>query len=92
MLKITDNQDRWHFLALTSIPTDNAYLRSTKSFSNLINSISSKNHDDFYSYGCFHSFRKESTLQKHIELCKNNKFCPVELSKPHKNFKYYKPG
>ena len=41
--------------------------------------IASTNHNDFYCYGCFHSFRTESVLLKHIELCKNNKFCQVEL-------------
>ena len=48
--------------------------------------ISSKSHNNFYCYGCFHSFRTESTLKKHVELCK------VELPKPNKNFKYCKPG
>ena len=36
---------------------------------------------DFYCYGCFHSFRTESALNKHKELCKNNKFCDVKLPK-----------
>ena len=31
LLKITDNNDKWHFLALPSIPTDNGYLRPIKS-------------------------------------------------------------
>ena len=36
---------------------------------------------DYYCYGCFHSFRTESALNKHKELCKNNKFCDVKLPK-----------
>ena len=36
--------------------------------------ISSKNHGSFYCYDCFHSFRTESALNKHVELCKNKKF------------------
>ena len=54
--------------------------------------ISSNSHNNFYCYGCFHSFRTESTLKKHVELCKDNKFCQVQLPKPGKNFKYHKPG
>ena len=64
LLKITDNNDKWHFLALPSIPSDDGYLRSTKSFSKLMSGIASKSHNNFYCYGCFHSFRTESTLKK----------------------------
>ena len=80
------------FLALPSIATENGYLRPTKSFSRLMEGIASKNHNDFYCYGCFHSFRTKSALLKHIGLCKNNKFCQVELPKKGKNFMYHKPG
>ena len=82
LLKITaDNEEKWHFLALPSIPTQDGYVRPTKSFSRLMEGISSKNYGDFYCYGCFHSFRTESALKKHTELCKNNKFCEVKLKK-----------
>ena len=57
-----------------------------------MNGISSKNQGDFYCYGCFHSFRTESALNNHGELCKDNKFCEVQLPKQGKNFKYHKPG
>ena len=70
LLKITDNE-KWNFLALLSIPTDAGHLRPTKSFSRLMYGISSENHGDFYCYGCFHSFRTESVLNKHN---KYNKF------------------
>ena len=92
LLKITDNNDKWHFLALPSKPTDDGYLRSTKSFSKLMSGISSKSHNNFYCYGCFYSFRTESTLKKHVEPCKDNKFCQVQLPEPGKNFEYHKPG
>ena len=59
------------FFSLTKYTTDDGYLRPTKSFSKLMNGISSKNHGDFYCYGCFHSFRTESVLNKHN---KYNKF------------------
>ena len=53
LLKITDDKEKWHFLALPSIPTEDGYLRPTKSFSRLMEGIASKNHNDFYCYGCF---------------------------------------
>ena len=46
--------------------------------------ISSKSHSDFYCYGCFHSFGSESTLKKHVDLCKCNNFCKIELSEEDK--------
>ena len=75
LLKITDNKEQWYFLALPSIPTEDGYLRLTKSFSRLMEGISSNSHGDIYCYGCFHSFRTDAALKKHTELCKNNKFC-----------------
>ena len=41
--------------------------------------IASKSQGDFYCYGCFHFFCAESTLQKHVQLCKYNDFCKIEL-------------
>ena len=54
--------------------------------------ISSKSHDDFYCYGCLHSFRSEAALKNHVNLCKNNKFAKIELPNSENNFKKYNPG
>ena len=54
--------------------------------------IASRSHGDFYCYGCFHSFRTQSALEKHTDLCKNHKFCEVKLLEKGKNFKQHKPG
>ena len=51
--------------------------------------ISFKSHDDFYCYGCLHSFRTETALKNHVDLCKNNKFAKVELPNSENNFKMY---
>ena len=57
LLKTTDDSNsRWHFLALPSILDEDGVKRSTKSFSRLMEGISSKSHGDFYCYGCLHSF------------------------------------
>ena len=93
LLKITD-RDKWHFLALSffSISYEDGVKRPTKSLSRLMEGISSKGHDDFYCYGCFNSFCTLSTLKNHVELCKYNKFCKIELPKEGKNIKQYAPG
>ena len=54
--------------------------------------IASKSHGDFYCYGCLHSFCTQSTLKNHVELCKYNDFCKIELPKEGKNIKQYAPG
>ena len=93
LLKITDNNEKWHFLALRSMQADDGCLHPIKSFSRLMSGISSENHHgDFYCYGCFRSYRTQSVLNKHIELCKNNNFCQLELPKKGKNYIRHKPG
>ena len=42
--------------------------------------------------GYFGSFRTETTLKNHVDLCKNNKFAKIELPEEGSNFKRYKPG
>ena len=54
--------------------------------------IASKRHGDFYCCVCFHSFSAESTLKQHVELCKYNDFCKIELPEEGKNIKQYAPG
>ena len=45
-----------------------------------------------YCYGCFHSFRTQTTLENHFELCEHNDFCSLEVPKEGKNVIRYKPG
>ena len=92
LLKITDESDKWHFLALPSILDEDGLKRPTKSLSRLMEGIASKSHGDFYCYGCLHSFCTQSTLKNHVELCKYNDFCKIELPKEGKNIKQYAPG
>ena len=92
LLKISDG-DKWHFLALKSEKDDNGdYMRPIKSFSRLMGDISSNNHESHYCFGCFNSFRCQSTLEKHVKLCKNHKFCKIKLPQKNKNIKKHIPG
>ena len=91
LLKITDG-DKWHFLVLPSILDEDGAKRPLKSLSRLMEGISSKSHGDFYCYGCLHSFCTQSTLKNHVELCKYNEFCKIEMPEEDKNIKQYAPG
>ena len=92
LLKIGDDTGKWHFLALPSNLDEDGIRRPKKSISRLLEGISSKNHDDFYCYGCLHSFRTEAALKNHVDLCKNSKFAKIELPNGEKTFKKYKSG
>ena len=92
LLKIVDDTGKWHFLALPSNLDEDGVRRPKKSISRLLEGISSKSHDDFYCFGCLHSFRSESALKHHVDSCKNNKFAKIELPNSENNFKKYKPG
>ena len=83
---------KWHFLSLPTILDEDGAKRPTKSLPRLMEGIASKSHDDFYCYGCLHSFCTQPTLKNHVELCKYNDFCKIELPKEGKNIKQYTPG
>ena len=53
---------------------ENDCMKPTKSFSKLMRGISSNSHKNYYWFGCFHSFRCKSTLEKHTQLCKDHEF------------------
>ena len=48
---------------------------------------SSKSHENYYFCGYFHSFRSQSTLEKHTELCKDHDYCKINLPEKGKNIK-----
>ena len=61
LLMITDNKqsdeiDKWHYIALKSLPTDNGFNRPIRSLSGLFRGITSSNNGDFYCLSCLHYF------------------------------------
>ena len=79
LLKIS-NGERRHFLALKSEQEEiNDCMKPTKSFSKLMRDISSNSHENYYCFGCFHSSRCKSTLEKHTLLRKDHGFCKIDL-------------
>ena len=92
LLKVSDG-DKWHFLALKSDEEENSdCMKPTKSFSRLMRDISSKSHENYYSFGCFHSCRCKSTLEKHTQVCKDHDFCKIKLPENNEKIKEHKPG
>ena len=62
-LMITDG-GKWHYIALKSEPTDDRFIRRTKSLSKLFRGIKSNYDGDFYCLNCLHSLRTDNALKK----------------------------
>ena len=55
LLIITDDDNRWRYLAVKSLPA-------------LFRGITSSNNGDFYCFNCFHSYRTLNKLKKHEKV------------------------
>ena len=78
LLMITDDDNRWHYLAVKSLPA-------------LFRGITSSNNGDFYCLNCFHSYRTLNKLKKHERVCNNHDYCRIDMPKEHEKIKYL-PG
>ena len=78
LLMITDKNNRWHYLAVKSLP---ALFRGT----------TSNHHGDFYCLNCFHSYTTLNKLKKHERVCNNHDYCRIDMPKEHEKIKYL-PG
>ena len=77
-LMITDGGNRWHYLAVKSLPA-------------LLRGITSNHHGAFYCLNCFHSYTTHNKLKKHERVCNNHDYCRVNMPKEHEKIKYL-PG
>ena len=59
LLMIT-NGEKWHYIALKSVRTDDGFNRS---ISTLFRGVTSNNHGDFYCLGCLHLFKTDNALK-----------------------------
>ena len=73
LLMITDGTDIWHYIAIKKIPA-------------LLPGVSSTHDGDYYCLNCFHSYRTESSLKKHEELCVNNNFSLIKMPTEDKKY------
>ena len=87
--KQSDKTDKWHYIALKSIPTDNGLNRPIRSLSRLFRGIISSNNGDVYCLGCLHSFQADKKLKDHERLCNNHNYCHIEMpTEDNKTLKY----
>ena len=61
---ITDENNRWHYLAVKNLPT-------------LLRIIKSNHHGDFYCLNCSHSYTRHNKLNKHERVCNNHDYYRV---------------
>ena len=75
---ITDSE-KGHYLTVKSLPA-------------LLKGITSNYKEDFYCLNCFHSFRTNNRLKKHIKVCENHDYCYVEMPKENNKILKYNHG
>ena len=61
--KQSDEINKWHYIALKSVPTDNGFNHPIRSLSRLLKGITGNNNGDFFCLGCLHSFRTDTSLK-----------------------------
>ena len=91
LLMIT-NGEKWHYIALKSVRTDDGFNRPIRSLSRLFRGITSNNHGDFYSLSYLNSFRTDNALKKHERLCGKNDYCHIEMPTKDNNTLKYNHG
>ena len=79
LLMITDDDNRWHYLAVKSLPA-------------LLRGITSNHYGDFYCLNCFHSYRTLNKLSKYERVCNSHDYCPIDMPEEGKNILKYSPG
>ena len=88
LLMICDNEkefleNEWHYLPLKITPTIDGHLRPRQSIPRLLEGVGSRHHGDCVCMNCLHSFRTESALTNHEQLCFDHKYCAIVM--PYKN-------
>ena len=62
--KPSDGIDKWHYIALKNVSTDNGFNRPIRSLLRLFRRIASNNNGVFYCLGCLHSFGTDNAIKK----------------------------
>ena len=91
LLMISDDE-KWHYTALKSEPTEDGFIRPGKSLCRLFRRITSNHDGEFYYLNCLHSFRTGNALKKYERLFENNDYCSVEKSPKLNKFSKYNHG
>ena len=91
LLMIT-NGEKWHYLALKSMPTVDGYNRPIRGLSRSFRGITSNHNGDFYRMGCLTSFHRANALKKRERLCGSNDYCYITMPEKGKHILKYLPG
>ena len=75
----SDEADKWHYIALNSVRTDDGFEQPVRTLPRLFRGITANNNAYFYCLSCLHSFRTDNALKRHKKLCGNNDYCHVEM-------------
>ena len=92
LLMITNGKEKWYYLALKNISTENHYIQPVKAVSRLMNRISSKYNGEFYCYHCQNSYRTNNALKNHAKLCLDHDYCEIILPDDEDKFIKYDTG
>ena len=76
---ITDDGEKWHYLAVTILST-------------LLRGVPSSNNGDFYCLNCFHSNCTLNKLKKHERVCNDHHYCYLDMPEEGKNLLKYSSG
>ena len=74
LLMITDDNNRWHYLAVKRLPI-------------LLRRITSNHHRDFYCLTYFYPHKILNKLKKHERVCNNHDYCRVDMPNEHEKIK-----
>ena len=75
LLMITDDDNRWHYLAVKSLPA-------------LFRGIISSNNVDCFCLNCFNSYGTVNKLKKHERVYNNHDCCCIDIPREHEKIKY----
>ena len=57
----------------------------------MLRGVTSNHNGDFYCLNCFHSYRTDEALKKHMKVCEDKDYCYVEMPEKDAFIKYH-PG
>ena len=87
-----DREEKWHYIALKIVPTDDGFIRPTRCVSALLRKTTSNHNGDVYCLGCLQPYRTNNKLKTHERLCNRHDFCELIMSSEHKKVLKYNPG
>ena len=87
-----NTEEKWHYIALKSIPTDDGFIWPTRSVSALFRKVTSNHNDDVFCFGCLQPHRTDSALKSHERLCNKHDYCEPVIPSEDKKILTYNPG